>query len=290
MGGAALAISYLRRIPLFFEVRDLWPESAVTLGELNNAKAIRLAENLEKACYRKAKKIIVVTKGIYNRLLERGYTPQKLTLIPNGANTNLFQYQAEAGRAIRQKLNLENKFLIIYAGIHGVAQGLEIVVQAAEKLAANSNIHFLFVGEGPVKQNIQTLVENLSLTNITFHPETPRQEIPAFLSAADVALVPLRRLKLFQGALPSKMFDAWACQCPTLVTVDGEARQVLTEAGAGLFAEPEDPQAIADALLNLKQHPKQLAQMGINGRRAVEKRYSRQAQAGQLVELLTQSL
>ena len=289
VGGAALALSYLRRIPLFFEVRDLWPESAVAMGELNNPKAVALAEWLEKACYRRAKKIVVVTQGIFNRLVERGYA-NKLTLIPNGANVELFQHRGEAGQRLREKLGLQDKFVVIYAGIHGLAQGLETIIEAAASLTSQPDVHFLFVGEGPVKHEIVNLADKCQLPNLTFLPEAPREQMPDFLSAANVAVVPLRRLDLFQGALPSKMFDAWACQCPTLVTIDGEARQALTKAKAGLYVEPENPAALVEAILQLKNDPATALQMGLNGRHAVTECYSRQVQAQQLCRMLIEIL
>jgi glycosyltransferase involved in cell wall biosynthesis len=289
VGGAALALSYLRRIPLFFEVRDLWPESAIEMGELSNPKIISVAKWLEKACYGRAKQIVVVTQGIFKRLADRGYT-NKMTFIPNGANVELFQYRAEAGQALREKLDIQDKFVVIYAGIHGLAQGLETVIEAALKLTTNGNIHFLFVGEGPVKHNIVNLAQKNQLINITFHPEVPREQMPDFLSGANVALVPLRRLVLFQGALPSKMFDAWACQCPTLVSIDGEARQVLTAAKAGLYIEPENSEALVVAILQLQNDFAGSRQMGLNGRRIVTEYYSRQAQARQLERILTEIL
>lgn len=289
VGGAALALSYLRGIPLVFEVRDLWPESAVAMGELNNPKAMALAEWLEKACYHRAKKIVVVTQGIFNRLVERGYA-DKLALIPNGANVELFQHRSEAGPGLRTKLGLQEKFVVIYAGIHGLAQGLETLLEAAAQLVPHPDIHFLFVGEGPVKQEIVNLAHKRHLTNLTFLPEAPREQMPDFLSAAHVAVVPLRRLDLFQGALPSKMFDAWACQCPTLVTIDGEARQAVIQAQAGLYVEPENPAALVEAILQLKSDPAICRQMGLSGRRTVIECYSRQVQAQQLRRLLTEIL
>ncbi len=290
VGGAALAISYLRRIPLLFEVRDLWPESAVAMGELSNPKAIMLSEWLEKACYQRARQIIVVTKGIYNRLIERGYAPDKLSLIFNGANVDLFYFQPEAGQAVRQQLGLQDKFIVMYAGIHGLAQGLETIVEAAFLLSSQPDIHFLLVGEGPVKEQMMSLAQQRNLVNITFHPEVPHTHMPAFLSAAAVTLVPLRRLALFEGALPSKMFDAWACQRPTLVSINGEAKQALLQAQAGLFIEPENPTALVKAILELRADPAACQQMGLNGRRAVIENYSRQAQAKQLANLLTETL
>ena len=286
VGGAALVVSYLRRMSLVFEVRDLWPESAVELGELTSRRAIALAGWLEEKCYQRARRIVVVTQGIYSRLLERGYPRQKLILIPNGANVELFQFQAEAGPALREKLGLQHKFVVIYAGIHGIAQGLEFVIEAAKALTAYPDLHFLFVGEGPVKTQIVSLAATYNLTNVTFLAELPREQMPNFLSAANVALVPLRRLELFKGALPSKMFDAWACRCPTLVMIDGEARAVLEEAQAGVFVEPENVVALTEAILALKRDPAACQQMGLNGQKIVTAHYSRQALAQKLVYLL----
>ncbi|HID24078.1 MAG TPA: glycosyltransferase WbuB [Planctomycetaceae bacterium] len=286
VGGAALALSLLRRIPMVFEVRDLWPESAVALGELRNPCFIRWATALEEACYRRARRIVAATRGIRDRLAQRGIPPEKLILIPNGANTDLFRPQPEAGRALRHELGLEGCFLVLYAGIHGVAQGLEVVLLAAQRLLQTPEVCFLFVGEGPCKADLTRMREELGLSNVTMLSAQPRERIPAYLSAADVALVPLRRLDLFKGAVPSKMFDAWACGCPVILTVDGEARWILEQAQAGLFVEPESPEALVEAIRFLSEHRDLCREYGANGRRFVERHYSRQVQAQRLVELL----
>ncbi len=285
VGGAALALSYLRRIPLFFEVRDLWPESAVVLGEISSSRAAALAGKLEEMCYNRARCVVVVTEGIRRRLEERGFGA-KLALIPNGANTELFRPDPEAGAALRSELELGSRFLVIYAGIHGVAQGLETVLEAARVLQDEPDIHFLFVGEGPQKGDLLNQRDALGLANVTMLAEQPRDSMPAYMSAAEVALVPLRRLELFRGALPSKMFDAWACSCPVLLSIDGEARQVLERADGGVFVEPEDPEQMARALMQLKGDPGQLRQFGKNGRCFVEEHYSRERLATQLEALL----
>jgi len=290
VGGAALILSFLRRIPLIFEVRDLWPESAVALGELKNPRAIRLAAWLEERCYARARQIIVVTQGIYQRLVERGIPTDKLAFIPNGANTNLFQPQPEAAQALRQELGLGEAFVVLYAGIHGIAQGLELLLQCARRLENNTSIRFLFVGEGPVKADLMAQAQQMGLSNIIFYGEVARERVPAFLSLARVAVVPLRKLDLFEGALPSKMFDAWACACPTLVTIGGEAKEVLAQAAAGVWVAPEDVEALSAAILRLVDDPAQVRQMGENGRRFVAEHYSRQAQAQQLEKLLTSLL
>jgi glycosyltransferase involved in cell wall biosynthesis len=290
VGGAALALSYLRRIPLVFEVRDLWPESAVVLGEMSNPRAVALAGKLEEMCYNRARCVVVVTEGIQRRLQERGFG-HKSVLIPNGANTELFHPDAQAGKLLRAELGLDDKFLVLYAGIHGVAQGLETVLQSARLLSLRPReapeTHFLFVGEGPRKAELLDLRDTLELSNVTMLSEQPRSHMPAYLSAADLALVPLRRLDLFRGALPSKMFDAWACGCPVLLSIDGEAREVLEKADGGVFAEPEDAEQMAQAIRELKHDPDRLRQYGLGGRRFVEAHYSRQRLAARLEALLS---
>lgn len=282
VGGTALFLSCLRRIPLVFEVRDLWPESAVALGELKNPRFVRWATWLEERCYARARRIVVVTTGIRDRLAARGYG-EKLALIPNGANTDLFRPQPEAGRALREQLGLHERFVALYAGIHGVAQGLETVLEAARLLP---EAQFLFVGEGPCKVDLLRLKEELGLANVTMLDAQPREAMPAYLSAADVALVPLRKVEIFQGAVPSKLFDAWACGCPVALSIAGEARAVLERAGGGVFVEPEEPAQLAAALRALATDRSRCREMGAAGRRFVEAHYSRQAQAGELVRML----
>jgi glycosyltransferase involved in cell wall biosynthesis len=286
VGASALILSSLKRIPLVFEVRDLWPESAVALGELSNPRFIAWSTRLEEACYRRARKVIVVTSDIRERLIRRGITDEKILLVPNGANTELFQFDPAARERIRASLGLQDKFIAIYAGIHGVAQGLEHVVEAARLLRDEARIHFLLIGEGPKKAEIATLVERYQLNNMTQLPEQPRNDIPAFLSVADVALIPLRKIDIFKGALPSKIFDAWACNRPILLSVDGEARQIMEAAHGGTFVPPEDTEAMAAALITLSRSPHECERMGENGRAYTLQHFSRRALAEQLANEL----
>ncbi|MBI4916786.1 MAG: glycosyltransferase family 4 protein [Acidobacteria bacterium] len=286
VGGAALALSHLRRLPMVFEVRDLWPESAVELGELTNPAAIRWATRLEEACYRRALRIVVVTRGIRERLEARGIPPEKLSLIPNGANVELFRFRPGGREELRGRLGVDGCFVAIYAGIHGVAQGLETVLEAAEHLRARPDIRVLFVGDGPEKVALQAGAVARSLSNLTFLPAQPREAIPDILSAADAALVVLRDAELFRGALPSKLFDAWACERPVVLAVDGEARELLDEAEGGVFVPPEDPGRLASAIERLAGDPAGCAAMGRRGRELTVARFSRAAQARSLEEVL----
>lgn len=275
VGGTALVLSRLKKIPFVFEVRDLWPESAVALGELTNPRSINLATRLEESCYQNSTKIIVVTNGIQEKLLDRGIPKEKIILIPNGSNVDNFCFKPEARKLLRKQLQLEDQFVLVYAGIFGLAQGLETIVNAAELLKDIPDIHFLLIGDGPIKSNIQTLISELKLANITLLPSQPYAIIPDYISASDAAIVPLRKVDLFRGALPSKIFDAWACERPLLLCIDGEARLVLESSRGGIYVPPENPQLLSNSILELKQNSESRLQMGKNGRNFVEKYYSR---------------
>ncbi|MCB0006754.1 MAG: glycosyltransferase family 4 protein [Anaerolineales bacterium] len=286
-GGAGLALSYLRRTPLVFEVRDLWPESAVALGELNNQTAVRLSAWLARRCYARAQQIVGVTQGIMAGLRELGVPPSKLNFIPNGANTDLFQLRPDGACRVRQRFNLTGKFVAAYAGILGLAYSLETILYAAQQLEAEPDYQFLIIGAGPRERELRALLQELALTNVNFVGEVPYDELPDYLSAADVSLVPLRELSFFNGTLPVKMFDAWACETPTILTVnDGEAVAATAAAGAGLVIRPEDPAAMVAALREIATWSETRPEAGRQGREFVLAHYSRQRQAEQLAEIL----
>lgn len=286
VGGAALVLQFIKRTPLVFEVRDLWPESAVALGELSNQSVISLATRLEETCYRKAIQVVVVTRGIYDRLFQRGISKDKLCLLPNGANVEMFTFTPAGRERIRHELGLENKFIAIYAGIHGLAQGLETVFGAARQLQSFQDIHILLIGDGPKKAELLSLASQYNLPNLTMMAEKPREQIPDYLSAADVSLIPLKKAEIFKGALPSKIFDAWACERPVLISIDGEARQVVESVGGGLFIPPEDAQKMAEALILLKDSPSEREIMGRMGLAYTRQNHSRAALAEKLIRHL----
>jgi glycosyltransferase involved in cell wall biosynthesis len=209
-----------------------------------------------------------------------------MQVVRNGANPQLFQFDPLARRRIRAELGLEGKFVVIYAGLMGLAQALSSVLDAVERIqTVDPDIHFVFVGDGPVKGDLVTQAGRSRLVNVTFLPAQPREQVPAYLSAADAALIPLIRQRLV-GALPSKMFDAMACERPILLSAEGEALSVLRQEQVGISVPPETPDLLCQATLQLKRDPDQARQYGLRGRRAVIERYSRQAQASQLEQLL----
>jgi glycosyltransferase involved in cell wall biosynthesis len=286
VGGAALAISCLRGIPLVFEVRDLWPEAAVQLGELSNPIAIRFAAQMEGACYRRARHIVVVTEGMRNRLVERGYPPAKLTVIPNGANTELYTPQP-INQTLRRRLGIRpDQFVVIYTGLHGLAHGLETALLAADELRNRTDILFLFVGDGPQKATLIQMAEEMALPNIRFHDAVPEARLPDLIALADVGLDTRRRIGISKGTLPVKMFSYMACERPVLLCIEGEAARLLVDAKAGVAVPPETPEALVQAILDLQADAPARMAFGRNGRAYVQANYSRQQFACQLEQLL----
>ena len=286
VGAAGLVAALVRRIPFVFEVRDLWPESAIELGELRSKRAIRLAEKLEALLYRRATRIIGVTNGICSRLLGRGVRQSKVVLIPNGANIDLFSYDQASAHSLASTFGLEGKFVALYAGIHGIAQGLETILEAAHILRGRDDIVFIFIGEGPRKSELLERKETMGLANLLFLPEVPTHEMPGYLSLAGCAIVPLRDEPLFRGALPSKMFEAWSCGRPVVLSVAGEAVELLNQANAGIAVAPENPRETAAAILYLAEHRPEATRMGESGARFVRSHFSRREQARKLEALL----
>ncbi len=282
VGVSGLWLSRLKNTKFVFEVRDLWPESAVELGELSNPRFIKWAEKLENYYYKKADAIVAVTGGIKEKLTARGYG-KKVKDVLNGTNTVLFSNQ---GDALKAQLGLENKFIVLYAGIIGIAQGMEQLCDVVYKMKSNKNVQFVFIGEGPVKSTVNKIKQEKSLNNLTLLDEVSRETIPAYISAADCCLVPLKKNKLFLGALPSKMFDVMACERPVILSVDGEARTVLEDAKAGIFVEPENDEQMISAIQKLHNNPGLCQQMGKAGRNYVEQNYSRRQKALELEQIL----
>jgi glycosyltransferase involved in cell wall biosynthesis len=285
VGGAGIALSYWKRAPLVFEVRDLWPESAVTMGELKSRRFINWAYRFEAACYRRARKIIVTAQEIKDYLVDRGIPTEKVAIVRNGSNTDLFYRNPETRQRVRQALTMQDKFIALYAGLHGLAYDLDIIIEAAYLLREITDIHFLFIGDGPTKPGLQERIGKLGLGNVTFMSAQSYQEISAYFNAADVSLIPMKEPHIV-GTLPIKIYDSMACQLPVIACGTGEIRTIICESKAGIALTPEDPQQLKDAILQLHSNPEQRAVYGSNGRQAVETQYTRQAQAQQLERIL----
>ncbi|WP_238882193.1 glycosyltransferase family 4 protein [Clostridium sp. YIM B02551] len=285
LGWSGYIISKMKKAKFVFNVSDLWPESAVKLGVLNNKLFIKMSTWLEEFCYRKAKLVTGQTKGIVNNIVDRGFPKEKVHLITNGVDTEFFKKENRDDE-YRKELGISDKFSVCYAGIHGIAQGLEVIILTAEILREYKDIHFMFYGDGPEKDKLIEMMKEKGLNNITFMPVQMKPAMPRIIASMDATIVPLKKLDLFKGALPSKMFEALASELPIILAVEGEAEALIKDANAGIVVEPENPNEIAEAVLRLYKDAELKKQLGENGRRYVIKNYSREAIVKNLENLL----
>ncbi|MDQ2887829.1 MAG: sugar transferase [Chloroflexota bacterium] len=281
IGGRIL--SYFKQSPFIFIVSDLWPESAVQLGMLRNRILIRLAEWLEWSTYQRASLIWAVTEGIRTTIIKRGLSAKKVFLLTNGVDTDKFRPLPRA--QARSDFGWENKFTALYAGTHGLAHGLTTLLDAAERLDARPDIQIVLAGDGATKKDLVAEAQRRCLTNVHFLEPLPHERVPQLLAAADVCLIPLKKLPLFEGALPSKMYEAMACARPIVLSVAGEASRLAErDAGAAIAVEPENADALAAAILHLYEHPEHAELLMQRGRAFVEKRFDRNQLVAKLDE------
>jgi glycosyltransferase involved in cell wall biosynthesis len=286
------ALARLKRARFVVEVRDLWPAIFVELGVLTNRRVIALLERLELATYAAADEVVVVSQGFRDDLIVRGVPAAKVHVIRNGVDPDRFDPQAAppttSRTALRARLGAgPDDCLVLYAGTHGISQGLRTVADAAARLEGQP-IRFAFVGDGADKRRLAQRVSELGLRNVKLLPGVPSGEVPALLDAADVCLVPLRDLPLFGTFIPSKMFEYLAAGKAVIGSVRGEAAQILAEAGA-VVLPPEDSGSLAAAVAALAADPELRVLIGKAGREFVERNFDRAHLARQYRAILARA-
>jgi len=291
VGAAGAVLCFFRKAKFVLEVRDLWPETAVILGELSNKYFIKLSEKLEVFLYNTSQRIITVTSGFKSRIVERAKVPpEKIVVIPNGANIDLYR-PGEKDKALLRDLGLDKEtFIVAYTGLHGLMHGLDFVIDVACQLRQERDIFFLFIGEGVRKAHLMETAHRFGLSNITFLAAQAEEQLPRYIQTCDVGLTTIKKTIVSDRVIPVKVFTYMACAKPVLLCVEGETREIVEHAGAGLFAEPENVEELKVAILKLKNDPDRCRAMGQNGRRLVEQHYSRTALAIKLEKCLLEAI
>ena len=243
-GATAWALARLKGAPFLFEVRDLWPEFAVAVGVLKNPLLIRLSEWLERFLYRRADWVMVNSPGFIAHVTQRG--ARQVTLIPNGADPRMFDPQL-SGEAFRRQHGLEGKFVVMYAGAHGMSNDLGVVLEAARRLAHRTEIVFVFLGDGKEKPGLVQQAEALGLQNVVFIPPVSKLDMPLALAAADACIAILKPIEAYKTTYPNKVFDYMAAGKPVVLAIEGVICEVLQSVQAGLPVQPGNPQALAQA-------------------------------------------
>jgi colanic acid biosynthesis glycosyl transferase WcaI len=294
VGLAGWWLGFARKVPFVFEVRDLWPESlaAVGIGDENSLLHRALA-GIAGFLYERSQHIVVVTSAFKDHLIERWRVPaEKISVVENGVETDLFTPSTlTEDQALKQQLGAEGKFLASYIGTMGNAHGLETLLDAAGQLQSqNMPTLFLLIGEGAEKEEIKALAQSRGLANVHFLDQQPREKIPAFISASDACLVLLKKTDVFKTVIPTKMLEFMSCARPVILGVDGEARQIVEKAEAGLVIEPENAAELALAVRHLAEDPELGTMLGQHGREYILQHYSRARTAEKYIDVLRRLL
>jgi glycosyltransferase involved in cell wall biosynthesis len=245
---SARCLAFVKKKPWVMEVRDLWPESIMSVGAMRDSPVLKFFTCLELKLYRSADQIITVTDSFKIRISQRGIDPDKIKVIKNGANLKLFSPRQKNDKLIAE-LGLGGKFIFGFIGTIGMAHKLDFIINSARKID-DPSIHFLFIGAGAEKKHLEVLIEEEQVKNVTLHGLIAKEMVPDYLSIIDVALINLKRSETFKTVIPSKIFESAAMGKPILLGVDGEARALVESYSAGIFFESEDE---ADFLIKCKE-------------------------------------
>jgi glycosyltransferase involved in cell wall biosynthesis len=282
-GVTAWALARIKGAKFLFEVRDLWPQFAIAVGVLKSPFLIFLSEWLERFLYRRADQVMVNSPGFLQPVTRRG--AKRVELIPNGADPSMFD-PTDSGAVFRQSNELEDKFVALYAGAHGMSNDLQVILEAASLLADEKNIQIVLLGDGKEKPALMTQAREMKLSNVTFLPSVPKTGMASALAGADVCIAILKPLEEYKTTYPNKVFDYMAAGRPVVLAIDGVIREVVESAGCGIFATPGNAKELAEAIRKLAVDPKQSREMGLKGRNYLEEHFSRAGIGNKLVSFL----
>lgn len=284
-GLAGLAVRLFKHAPWVLEVRDLWPESIVTVGAMRKGVLVRLLERLEASAYARADAVVSVTDSFVSHIAERRGTRNGIAVIKNGVDLDLFKEPASQEEA-KRRFGLEGRFVAAYVGTHGLAHGLDTLLEAAVRLRNDKRIVFLFVGDGAERTRLQEEKARRDLANVVMLGQQPKEAMPDIWTASDASLIHLVRSDLFRKVIPSKMFEAMAMRRPIVLGVEGEARSLLDAAGAGIAVTPDSAEELAAAVVRLADDPALASRLGGNGRDYVRAHFDRRSLAASYVKVL----
>jgi glycosyltransferase involved in cell wall biosynthesis len=278
LAGSSIPYSRIKGAALIVNVSDMWPDSAVALGTLRRPRLVKAARALEHACYRAAAAIVCPTQGIETALAELDESRGKVHRIPPSVDPELFP-------ASPPRRN--GAFRVLYAGTVGMSQGVGTLMDAAELLDDKAEIEIVIAGDGAEGPELRRRLADDRLHNVTMLGRVPHERIPELYADADAAVVLLRDKPLFEGALPTKMFEAMSAGRPLVLSAAGEAATLVREAHCGVVVPPERPDDLAAALTDLARDRERAGSMGAAGRQAILEGYSRERAIDRWYGLLT---
>ena len=292
IGIIAYLVSRIRRIPMVFEVRDLWPESAIDTGVLKNRTLIRFSYSFEKFIYKKSSLINVLTPAFRDVLIEKKKVPeQKIIYIPNAADLSLSENVSMNfnRNEFRERMKWNGKTVFLYVGAHGVANHLVQVLEGASTIT-DKNIHFVLVGDGMSKVSLIEYARDHQLTNVEFIDPVPKATIFEYILGADVGMSVLKKVETFKTIFSNKTFDYMSCHKPVLMLIDGISRKLIEEADAGLYAEPENISEFRNKVMQYADDPNLILAHGQHGYAYVIEHFDRKKLANKYLEYVQENI
>ena len=290
VGVSGYLIALFRKRPFVFEVRDLWPESAIATGVLTNKPIIKIAYWVENYIYKKAKIINVLTPAFYKTLNEKNKVPKyKLIQIPNAADFSLSDtlLQNFDREAFREQHGLENKFVITYVGAHGVANCLEQILDAGDALK-DTPVLFLLIGQGMEKARLQKLAADRNIQNVRFLDSVPKAEVFRYILASDMGASVLKKVDTFKTVYSNKTFDYMSCKIPILMAIDGVSRELVESAKAGSYVEPENAAEYSRIIRMYLNNKQRLIEEGENGYKFAKENFDREVLAEKYINYINE--
>ena len=287
-GIPGIAAKWLKRKPFVFEVRDLWPELPKAMGVIKNPVILSLMSALEWASYRSADRLVGLSPGIVNGIVKRSVAPGKIALIPNGCDLNIF---ASEHQAWRPKQVAESDLMAIFTGTHGLANGLDAVIDAAfeMKKRQRNDIKLVLIGDGMQKKSLQERAQKLELNNVVFHDPVNKEKLAGLMASADLGLQLLANIPAFYyGTSPNKFFDYIAAGLPVLNNYPGWLAEMIQEKQCGFVVSPESPELFADALEQAADNRDELKNMGIRAQALARESFDRDMLSLQFVDWVAQ--
>jgi len=289
IGIIAILLSFFKGIPFVFEVRDLWPESAIDTGVIKNKTVIKFSYWFEGLVYKRARLINVLTPAFKRTLIDKKQVPEnKIIFIPNAADFSLAEQVSEGFDAIafKKEIGLDDNFVITYVGAHGVANHLIQLVDAAEYLG-ETNVLFQLIGDGMQKEMLMNEVNRRGLSDyFVFRDGVPKSEVFKYILASDMGASVLKKVDTFKTIYSNKTFDYMACKKPVLLLIDGVSRELVERANCGVYAKPENAFEIAQKVRECMGQPKVLFEQGKNGYQYAKHHFDRQKLAEEYLEFI----
>lgn len=284
---AAYAVAVVKRRPWIFELRDLWPESIRAVGAMRKERLLDLLEKIELFLYRKSSAVVSVTHAFRDNLIRRGIDHAKIHVVTNGVDASRFSPIPKDKELLRQ-LDLEEVFVAGYIGTHGMAHGLDTLIDAAHELSAcerGRRIRMIMLGDGAHRQRLQARAQAHGLQNILFIDSVSKDQVQRYWSILDASIIHLKRSELFTTVIPSKMFECMGMAIPILHGVEGESAEIVIKHEIGLTFEPENHLALVERLLVLHDDCEVRGRLAGNGPLAAVQ-YDRKALAEKMLAVI----